>query len=59
MLLFYLLFEENSENYDLVKLSMENATDFDYLVYIMIQKLDPISYFDATRIHKLKDKLSP
>lgn len=38
---------------------MENATDFDYLLFLSLEKIEPLSYFDVNRIHKLKDKLTP
>lgn len=38
---------------------MQNVTDFDYLMYLHIEELDPIEYFDINRINKLKDKLTP
>lgn len=38
---------------------MENVTDFDYLLYLNVEGIDPNEYYDANRILKLKDKLTP
>jgi hypothetical protein len=38
---------------------MENATDFDYLLYLLVEDIDANEYFDANRCLKLKDKLTP
>jgi hypothetical protein len=39
---------------------MENVTDFDYILYLIIERIDdPGDYYDINRVHKLKDKLIP
>jgi hypothetical protein len=60
MFLFFLLFEDQSEDHELESKVFQNLTDFDFIVYLTIEKIDdPDSYFDANRMLKLKDKLTP
>lgn len=59
MFLFFLLFEDRSEDHKLIEKTMENVTDFDYLLYLMVEDIDAAEYYDANRILKLKDKLTP
>lgn len=40
----------------MISKTLENSTDFDFLLYMAVQGLDPLTYFDVNRIHKLKDK---
>jgi hypothetical protein len=37
---------------------MDNTTDFDMLMYLNMEKLNPIEYFDVNKMIKLKDKLT-
>jgi len=43
----------------LIKKTLENTTEFDLLTYLAVEDIDPNEYFDANRMLKLKDKLSP
>ena len=38
---------------------MEKTTDFDFLVYLKTEQIDPNTYYDANKIMKLKDKVVP
>lgn len=58
MFLFFLLFEDRSEDHKLIQKTMENVTDFDYMLYLMVEGIEANEYFDANRILKLKDKLT-
>ena len=58
MFLFFLLFEDHSDNHTLIGKALENATNFDFLVFLMVEGIDANSYFDVNRILKLKDKLT-
>jgi hypothetical protein len=55
-----LIFEDRSENHKLIKKTFDNTTEFDFLAYLLVEEIDdPHEYFDANRMIKLKDKLSP
>lgn len=51
--------EDGCERADLVKKAMGNCTDSDYLMWLGDNKIDPLTYFDINRMHKLRDKLKP
>ena len=38
---------------------LERTNDFDYLVYLKTEQIDPHTYYDANKILKLKDKVVP
>ena len=58
--LFFLIFEDFSEESALIQKVFNNITDFDCITYLMIEKIqDPLEYYDANRILKLRDKLTP
>ena len=38
--------------------TLENTTDFDYLLYLLIEDINANEYFTQNKILKLKDKLT-
>ncbi|CDW84307.1 UNKNOWN [Stylonychia lemnae] len=55
----FLLFEELSENLQLVQKVFQNANDFDIISFIITKQIgDPSEYYDINKVNKLKDKLS-
>jgi len=59
MFIFYLLFEEYTDDADLAKAALKNVrTPFDYLahMYLMDEDVDPVLYYDVNRVIKMKDK---
>jgi hypothetical protein len=55
-----LIFEDRSEDHKLIKKTLDNTTEFDFLAYLLVEEIDnPQEYFDANKMLKLKDKLSP
>ena len=57
--LFFLLFEDNSDDHELMIKAFDNCTDFDFRAYLISQGIDdPSSHFDANRVLKLRDKMS-
>eukprot|EP00347_Sterkiella_histriomuscorum_P010472 403376151 len=58
--LFFLLFEDKSENEALAQSALAQANDFDYISFLISEKIeDPEEYYDINRTYKLKDKLTP
>lgn len=58
MFLFFLLLEDGSDNIKLVQATLDKMTDYDYLLYLMIENIDPYITFDVNKTIKLQDKLS-
>ena len=55
-----MLFEDRSDDLSLLTKTIKNTTDFDFLSYLIVENIaDPASYFDANKVLKLRDKLSP
>lgn len=39
---------------------MHQVNDFDYIAHLLVEHIeDPDEYYDANKIHKIRDKLSP
>ena len=56
--LFFLLFEDNSDEIGLMQQCLDNLTSFDLRVYLSTHNIeDPTSYYDANRIMKIHDKM--
>ena len=59
--LFYLLFKESSDDYEIVEQALSNATQFDFLVYISLMEDEQLeqgldSYFDGHKRMVLADR---
>jgi hypothetical protein len=59
-LLFYLIFEDFTENVQAATRAFKNATSFDFMVYISKhpRSSDLKKYFDINRMMKLRDKFN-
>lgn len=60
-LLFYLIFEDFTENVQVATRAFKNTTSFDYMAFITLhqtshQKTSLRMYFDINRMMKLRDK---
>ena len=60
-LLFYLIFEDFTDNVQAASRAFKNCTDFDYIVFISLMSENQRSnglrnYFDVNRMMKLRDK---
>jgi hypothetical protein len=57
--LFFLLFEDNSDDHLLIKKALNNASDFDCLSYLASQGIEKSTvYYDVNRCLKIRDKMS-
>ena len=63
MYLFYLLFEEFSDEYEIAEQALANTTQFDFMVHISLMEDSQLemglaNYFDINRRMKLAEKFN-